>query len=394
MKKLIFLCIAAWFFCSCSSSDPSIMDATSSDNTPVTGQKILLQVRTLSDHYPMTYAWDADNGTLDAWTPEDNYVYWTAPENPASTPVICHVTCTVTDDDGNTTTHTFTLTVAERLPETLYSEETNGITVVSMEKEATSSLGGVWISLDNEEVHYINSTADSTSTWTGTFGAMAIAYSSLSYSYALWGAPPTGNVVSEQSDSGTSSVTFPSIAEDGVIHSLLVSIADPGFFLLAGSDSGLHYYYTSTEGSEIWHDYTETGATHDLCMNADGTVAYAAADQGVFSLTGLNFTALTEIYDGAACAVHVDLADGSDVVWRVTGGIVCQNDLPLPSQPPVVVCSLDTDTKGRVWCGKYYWDGSAWHSPSALDPYDVDKVAASAEGLMYFLTGSGAFLRY
>lgn len=370
------------------------MDATSSDNTPVTGQKILLQVRTLSDYYPMAYAWEADNGTLDAWTPEDNYVYWTAPEDPASTPLTCRITCTVTDDDGNTSTHTFTLTVTERIPETLYSTQTNGITVVSMEKEATSSLGGVWVSLDNEEVHYINSTADTTSTWTGTFGAMAIAYSSLSYSYALWGAPPTGNVVSEQSDSGTSSVTFPSVAAGDSIQSLLVSVADPGFFLLAGSGSGLHYYYTSTEGSDIRHDYTETGATHDLCTNADGTAAYAAADQGVFSLTGLNLTTLTELYDGAACAVYVDLAGGGDVVWRVTEGQVFRDGSPLPSQPPVVACSLDKDTKGRVWCGKYYWDGSAWHTPSALDPYAVDKVAASAEGLMYFLTNSGAFLRY
>jgi hypothetical protein len=386
LKKLILICIAAWFLCACSSSDPSIMNFSASDSNPVTGQKVLLQLRGLTDHYPMTYSWQADSGTLDAWTSEDNFVYWTAPDTPGNS----RITCTVIDKDDNTTVQTFDLNVSARAVEVLYPTG-SGDKALYMKKEVNSIIGGVWLSLNNSEIRYIDSTSDTASTWTGAYGAMYVAFSSLSLSHALWGAPSPGNVIYEQSSSGTSSVTCPTCPTDDVIHALEVSLADPGFFLMIGSNTGLHWYYTTTEGLETWHDFS-IGVTNGFFTSSDGTIIYAASEQGIFELPYPNFIPpSTPLYAGDSCAV---MQDGALALWHVTGGQVCKDGVVLGSQPPRVACSLDIDRNGSIWCGKYYWDGSSWQSPQALDLFAVDAVAATSEGIMYFITDSGAFLRY
>lgn len=406
MKKYVFLCFAAWLLCACSSTDPKIIDSSASDTTPVTGQIVVFQVTSLSDHYPMSYTWANDGGTFgNQELQSDNFIYWTAPEE---TPGTYHVTCTITDDDDNVTVKEFVLVVSARTVDVLYSPEMNSLTALSIEQEDNSVIGGVWASLSNAEIHYITSTADAlTSTWTGAFHAMAVIYDALSGSHAMWAAydqaysENDGNVIALMSSASSSSLTCPYDAATDVINDMAVSYEGPGYYLMVGADSGLYWYHTDGE-TEQWHNYTTDytiGKTWAFAIDPDGLTGYAATNKGIYSFDMEFFTLSTApIYESninlagkESCAVTVDY-DGA--VWHVTDGNVYKGET-LIAQPDEVVCSLALDSIGRVWCGKYYWGlDQSWHTPASLAPYTIAKVSGSNEGRVYFITDSGALLRY
>jgi hypothetical protein len=383
LKKIILACLALWLLCACSSSDPAILDATASDNNPTVGQKILFQVRSVADHFPMTYSWSADGGTFDPGTSTDNFAYWTAPDEPGT----YRVRCTVTDDDGNTDTHTFVLPVSARTVEVLYPASST----LTMEKQDDSIIGGIWVSLQNGQIRYITSTSDADTGWVGAFGTIHVAYSPLAFAHALWGALPTGKTISQQSGSGTSSIAYTTGPEDDVINAMIVSLAESEvYYLLVGSDSGLHFYNATGETGTWTDDDEDFEKVYAFAESSDGQTIHAATDQGIYSLPYPHYSP-TKILDGDSCALALD---AGDAVWHVTGGQVCKDGVALGSQPAVASCTLDIDPKGNVWCGKYFWNGTAWSTPDALAGYTVEKVVASTEGLVYFITDSGALLRY
>jgi hypothetical protein len=406
VKKFFFLWVAALFLYSCTSSDPRIYDYSISDSTPVTGEKVLMQVSSLSDHYPMTYNWTCDGGTLDVQEESsDNFIYWNAPDEAPGT---YHVTCRVVDENDHATVQDFTLVVSTRDVEVLYSTDTNATTALSIEQESYSIIGGIWASLSNAEVHYITSTSDAlTSTWTGAFSAMTIIYDFISGNHALWGAYNQdfsdfdGNIIALQSTTATSSLTCPYDSGTDVINALIVSYENPGYYLMVGSDSGLYWYHTDSE-TEQWHNYSADygiGKTYSFALTPDGLTGYAATDKGIYSFDFAFFTlSTTPIYESninlagkASCAVTVD-NDGA--IWHVTDGNVYKGET-LMTPPGEIACTLAVDTNGHVWCGKYYWgDDAAWHTPAVLAPFTISKVAGSNEGRMYFITDSGALLRY
>jgi hypothetical protein len=390
--------------CACSPSSPSFKDTISSDSHPVTGQKVLFQVRTVSDRYPMTYLWQADGGVLTPGEDTDNFAYWTAPETPGQ----CHVTCRVTDSDNNENVYTFKVQVSARTLQVLYSPETNGISALSMQKETISNLGGLWVSLDNGQVRYLSSNSNTNTSWEGAFRAITVEYNNSMGSHAFWGAYDNGtqgNIISEQA-SITAELTCPYLDPDGFINAMAVSYEDPGFYLLVGAETGLFWYHT--DGStELWHDYgaeNGIGRTSDFALDPAGDIGYAATDVGIYPYSTAFFTIATDpLYhddDPAlavrpACALAVD-EDGS--VWHVTKDALDQEQvykgMTLITRPDDVACTLAIDISGNVWCGKYYWDGSAWHVPDGLDGYTITKVATTGEGFMFFITSSGALLRY
>ncbi len=392
MRKIIPWCLLAFFVWSCSSSDPSILESSTSDNTPVTGQKVLFQVWSLSDNPPVRYAWHADGGELLEGDEEQPYAYWIAPDSPDT----CSITCTITDDEDNSAVHAFEVSVSQRQLETILDDGT----VSCLEKQRVSLLGGAWVSTGDGQIRYVSSSANDESSWTGVFGAMYIDL--YGFSYALWGAPLQGNEISVQSSGSTSVLVCQECGSDGTIHDLAVDVLDTDLLWIA-SDSGLHWYH-SESGNHGTYEADAIGETHDLFPGR--SFVYAAAGSGIFAIDGKNDDDDIPLYTGDSCAVLEIIGDDATTqeiedndaatVWHITGGYVCRNGQALAVQPPdgETVCSLDVDLKGNVWCGKYQWDGTSWQVQAGLEDMDVVRSAASNEGFVYFQTTSGALLRW
>lgn len=388
MRRVIPWCLLALFFCGCTSSAPSIIDVSASDSSPVTRQKVLFQVWGMSDNTPMRYSWHADGGDLLEWNEYDPYAYWIAPGEAA----ICKITCTITDDEDNSTVHVFEIQVSERSAETVLAENT----VASLEKQHVSLLGGAWVSTEDGEVRYVSSSRNEATTWTGTFGTMHVDMYNLSYS--LWGAPPIGNEISVQSTSGESILVCEECAADGTIHDLAIDVLD-SYLLWIATDSGLHWYNST---SNTHGTYEEEAISEAYALFTGRDFVYAATSSGIFTLDGEDDD--TPTYTGNSCAVLEIVGDDATTlqiepdsektIWHITGGSVCRNGAALPTQPPVVRCSLDVDLDGNIWCGKYCWDGSSWQQPEGIDGTDVVKSVASNEGIIFFQTASGALLRW
>jgi len=74
--------------------------------------------------------------------------------------------------------------------------------------------------------------------------------------------------------------------------------------------------------------------------------------------------------------------------------VVEKDGVPLAAQPDDVACSIDVDPSGNIWCGKYWYDGSAWHLVPGLDEVNIVRSIASNEGLIYLLSDSGVLYRW
>ena len=390
MRKIIPWCLLAFLVWGCSSSDPSILESSISDTTPVTGQKVLFQVWGLSDSPPMRYAWHAEGGELQEWDREEPYAYWIAPDSPAT----CTITCTITDNEDNSAVQVFEVSASQRQLETILDDGT----VSCLEKQHVSLLGGAWVSTRDGQIRYVSSSANEVSSWTGEFGAM---YIDLYGFYTLWGAPLQGNEISVQSSDSTSVLVCQECATDGTIHDLVVDVLDTDLLWIA-SDSGLQWYH-SLSGNHGTYEEGAIDETHGL-FPGKGFV-YAAAGSGIFALDGENDDDGIPLYTGDSCAVLEVVGDDATTletedadaatVWHISDGAVCRNGQELADQPPAgVVCSLSVDLKGYVWCGKSRWDGTSWQVQAGLEDVDVVKSAASNEGLVYFQTASGALLRW
>lgn len=155
--------------------------------------------------------------------------------------------------------------------------------------------------------------------------------------------------------------------------------------LWVGTDSGLNYYSPETE---TWNNYLYA-AVNDLSEGPD--YVYAATSSGVYKL---DYGVREPIYGGDTCAVLAVSNGAATEVWSVVQGTIQIDGKQLSSQPPVVVCSLDQDVTGNIWCGKYWWDGSLWHEVPGLESVTIVKSLASMEGLTYLLSDSGVLYRW
>ncbi len=385
MKKFIAVCIAAWFLWGCSPSHPSIVDATVSDNNPVTGQKVLFQVLSVSDNFPLHYTWQAEGGVLEAGEATDNFAYWKTPDTLGTYKVYC----TVTDEKDQNETHVFSIQVSARELETVYDEGT----VLSIEKQGESRLGGIWISTENGEVWYITSTSNQSTSWAGAFSTMFIGYSD--FSYTLWGGSSADNKITIQSSGNSNTIGCTDCVS---IHDILYD-SDA---LFVGSDSGMHRYLPS---SSTWN-IIKSEKTNAIVRGK--YLIYFATSQGIYSFDPLLSIDLSMSPDptGESWAVLEVVGDDKTTqdiesdqtitLWHVTEDKVCKNGNELGSQPPAgeVAHTLDVDIDGYIWCGKYRWDGSSWWTPPLLEGQEINKVVASTEGRIYFLTLSGALLRW
>lgn len=401
MKRIIPCFVLTLLIWGCSSTDPSVLDQTISDSNPVTRQRVLLQIWALSDNYPLRYSWAADGGDIQGWNEDQYYVYWISPETAGT----FTVTCTVTDDEDNSTVHAFEIPVRERRLETLFEDGT----AACLEKQRVSLLGGAWASTrEGEEgrVRYLSSSANEGTVWAGVFGTMHVDmyYPENTYnmSSALWAAPATGNRITIQSSSGARiTVTSDEWDPEGTIHDLEVdahALSYPNFLWIAAEDR-LYWYDLSEEASPEVYDAAIRGPR---ALFPGDDFVYVASSSGIFTLDGLDDG--IPLYTGDSCAGLEIIGDdattpeiedeGTVTVWHITGEAVCKNGAAIDSQPDIVECSLDRDLDGNIWCGGYRWDGSLWEDPAGLEGVEVVKSVASSEGLVYFLTASGALLRW
>ena len=299
MRRIIPWFVLMFFFWGCSSSDPSIIEVSVSDSEPVTRQKVLFQVWGMSDNAPMRYSWEADSGDLKDWSRDQPYVYWIAPGSAATS----RITCTVTDDEDNSSVHVFEVEVKERALETLLDEGS----VVSLEKQRVSLLGGVWVSTREGRVRYVSSSMNEDTTWTGTFGAMCInLYSDLyTSSYTLWGAPLSGNEISMQSSSGEAVLVCKECEADEVIHDLEIDVIDSNLLWIA-ADSGLHWYNSS---SSEHGTYEEDAIRQPYALFSGQDFVYVASSSGIFTLDGQDDG--TPLYHDNSRAVLETIGDDS-----------------------------------------------------------------------------------
>jgi hypothetical protein len=109
VKNTILICLVGLITIGCSTSGPEITNTAISNDNPVTGQKILLQVYSLADKIPLTYSWICSGGEFDENEDEDTqyYRYWVAPDESGEQTI----TCTVIDGNDDEETVTFSIQV-------------------------------------------------------------------------------------------------------------------------------------------------------------------------------------------------------------------------------------------------------------------------------------------
>ena len=253
MKKLLLICIVSLCLIGCSSSGPEITSVSSSDETPFAGQTLLLSVYSLTDNPPMTYTWECSAGTFDEWEDSDYLVFWTAPEEPGDQ----SVTCTVKDEADDREIFNFTFDVQQRsIDDTLVDEP-----VLSILRQKTSRIGGVWVSTEGGDIRYITSGTNELTTWEGAFATMHVGLNSDGSSYTLWGAYPTGTDITMQTQSSEETLSCETCGVSDTINDLTIDVLDSDLFWV-GSDSGIHYY---TLSSEEWGDEAyQSGKTYDF----------------------------------------------------------------------------------------------------------------------------------
>jgi len=338
-----------------------------------------------------TWTWQAEaeeqNGQIITEEATDNFAYWITPETPGT----YNVNCTVSDEKDQSETHVFTIQVRARALEQV---DVNS-TVLTVEKQGESLLGGAWISTQSEEILYITSKSNQSTSWEGSFETMYVGYSDLTYT--LWGSSSANTVITIQSSGAISTLPCTTCVS---INDILYT----SDILFIGADSGMHRYDPSSlEWSIIKPEKT------NAIMLGEYDI-YFATTQGVYSFDPLYAPSpgMIPVHTGETWAILEVLGDdkttqdvessNSLTLWHVTEDKVCRNGSELVSQPPVVARALDVDIDGNIWCGKYRWDGSDWWTPpdpdNKLADAVIERVVASTEGRIYFLTASGALFRW
>jgi hypothetical protein len=202
--------------------------------------------------------------------------------------------------------------------------------------------------------------------------------------FTIWGVEAPGNNIIQLTASSASTLVCSTCLNVDTIKALAIDVNDLTT-LWVGSDSALNYY---SPESKTWNNYFDARVSG---LSEGPDYVYAATNTGVYKL---NYGKKEPIYGGDTCAVHAASNGSATEVWSVVQGAIQKDGKPLSTQPPEVICSLDKDITGNIWCGKYWWDGSAWHVVPGLGSVTIVKSVASMEGLIYFLSNSGVLYRW
>ena len=395
LKKILSMCILALII-GCTSSNPTINEASVSTDNIVTGQRVLIQVDAISDNPPFTYVWSASGGTL---SEEDtaNTLYanlWTAPDIPGT----YTITCLITDKENNHVSQSFDITVNARHLDPIIDSG-----VLTIAKQIDSKIGGAWVSIQDSTIKFLSSKPNEDTTWQKNFTSMIARSdpSSLTLAYTVWGVEASSpTTIKELQGTTETDLVCPNCTG---INTLAQDVTD-STILWVGDNSGL-YYYLSTDAT--WHTYSSiapsvTGTFYDFFefydFSGGPSAVYAAASTGIYkfeypTLTTAPITGLDQD-TRAVCTVDND-------VWSVaydSGSskyIVEKNGTPI-TQPTEAIPSIDVDPIGNIWCGKCWWDGTSWNTipDSRLDSVNIVKSVVSGEGLIYLLDDSKKLWRW
>jgi hypothetical protein len=379
LKNILYACLLLVMILGCSPSDPELSDVSISNDNVVSNQRIFAVVNSLTDNPPMTYQWTTTGGTLDVPEAAPYSTFWTAPETPGS----YAITCTVTDKEKKHTAHTFTIQVRAKILESNLVSE--GLDVITLTKETEYKTGGIWTSVRDNKLRFITTKVNEESVWGKNFFTMLNRTDPTTLVFTIWGVDAIGNKIIELTASSENTLTCTTCMNDGIIKTLAIDV-NVLSTLWVGTDSGLHYY--DSTASEPWKNYFN-GQVNDLSEGPD--YVYAATSTGVYKLDYVN---KYPIYSGDTCAVLAVSNGSATEIWSVVQGSLQKDGKQFSPQPPEIICSLDKDITGNIWCGKYWWDGSLWHEVPGLESVTIVKVVASMEGLTYLLSDSGVLYRW
>lgn len=380
LKNILIACALMFLIIGCTSSDPLLLDVSISNDTPVTGQRVFVQVNTLSDNPPMTYQWSATSGELDVPETTSYSAYWTAPQTAGS----YAITCTITDKEKKHLSHTFTVQVRERALESDLMG--TGSVVLTITKETEYETGGIWASVKDSNLRFITSTSNIENTWAKNFYTMLGRSDPVTLAYTIWGVITPGRDIIELTTSTEKTLVCETCLACDTINALArdVNVLST---LWVGTNNRLNYYDSSSL-TPTWKNYLYA-QVNDLSEGPD--YVYAATDSGIYKL---DYTNSGPIYGGDTCAVLAKSNGTETEIWSVVKGAIQKNGNRLSVQPPVVICNLDSDISGNIWCGKYWWDGSKWQIVPGLESVNIIKTVASQEGLSYLLSDSGVLYRW
>jgi hypothetical protein len=381
LKRILFACIWLLMVLGCSASNPVLSDVSISNDNVVTGQRIYALVNPLTDNPPMTYQWTTTGGVLDVPETTPYSTYWIAPETPGS----YAITCIVTDKEKKRLTHSFNVQVRARTLES--SIVGTGLEVITLTKETEYKTGGIWASVRDNKLRFITAGSNTESTWGYNFSTMLNRTDVTTLVFTIWGVEASGYNIIELTASAASTLAYSTCSTCSsmdTIKALAIDVNDLTT-LWVGSDSTLNYYNPETA---TWNNYL-FAKVNDLSEGPD--YVYAATNTGVYKL---DYGEKEPIYSGDTCAVLAVSNGTATEVWSVVQGVILKDGKQLSTQPPVVICSLDKDITGNIWCGKYWWDGSQWHAVPGLESVTIVKSVASMEGLIYLLSNSGILYRW
>jgi hypothetical protein len=426
VRKLFFLFTVLFTLLSaaCSESRPDVTSASQSDYAPVTEQKIVLAVTSLTDNPPMTYTWNYDNTNstmLDSYgnvivpgTQTNMYgAYWIAPQ----TPGIYTVSCTVGDKRSETDTAYFDIHVLERGIIPLM--DANPASAASISYDVNAILGGIFAIVSNDKdslgnltnnIKMFSSTLFKLDTsWGGGYSLAAlypVNYSSVyTYYYAFWGSYISGstiNLIQHNSSGVDVPYAQPTTANDSVRN---ITMINNNIWISA--DTGLWKFDTSTTG------FSNKLAISSYNADAAGSLSAVATSMGIYySTTGdMNWQPLPSDQGQKTLSV-VTLAnplnifalslslDGTEKeLWqyfKTDGSTWSSSGIPVPADISSV-SRISKDTKGRIWVGKNRYNPTSvpgenpWFYPDTQNIITnaIDYTIASTEGLVYLKTTSG-----
>jgi len=381
----------------CSASGPEITRVSISDQKPVTGQRVLIQVLAVTDNPPFKYIWNCSDGRLegssgiieDGAMTDQYYVYWTAPDIQGT----YTVTCKVVDDDDQEETIAYAINVGPR--QIIYLLNSG---VVCMAKDSKVKSGGIWVAVSNDNIQYYSSTTNTDIGWGKDFfrwasGETITALQPSTYSsyYYVWNIIWTAR---NNIDSGIWEVVSHGSGGDTTYTcdtcTSINSQKLDGNTLWVGSDNGLFRFNTS---STTWGNKA-TGIPEtkvkDLYVGEDLTCV--ATTSGIYysENAGTDWTPVPSTGDTTAVTTYQDTS-GNLTILGVTAGKIMQynkdgsNPFDITYDIPEVVNSLDKDPLGNIWCGKYSWNGTTWSDKTGIDD-PIESSIVSPEGLLYLRT--------
>lgn len=335
----------------------------------------MLHVYGITDNPPMQFVWSADDGELQG-DDETYWTYWITPEESGT----YTITCTISDAGSEDETADFTLSAFDRTTQTILAGPDSDEEVICMAHNKTAKLGGIWSVVRDQSLRYFSASSETESEWDGNFNALAVETQSSSYTTltVIWGAQD--NQITKISADGETVISCETCSAEDSINVIEVD----GSLLWVGADSGLHKYDTS---SAVWDEGIPVSfpdKVYDI-FNAED-LTYVATSTGLYTID--DDYSIASLDSGLATAVMVE---DSVTVWNIIDGAVTQDGVILDEQPPSITDSLDIDLLDRIWCGKYYWDGSAWQDPTGIDDSEdpITKSMVSPEGLLYLQSDSG-----